>query len=377
MDITKLKQIRKYLHKHPELSHKEVETSKFLREKIQKMSPEFITKQKKGEGFWTRFGNGTKSVAFRTDFDALPIQEINDFEYKSIHEGVGHKCGHDGHATSLLGFADQIKNELKQPVDLIFQAAEETGEGAEAWLQDEAMADFAPKKVFAYHNLPGFPLHSIIVRNNVFSAASVGVTVKLTGKTSHAAHPERGVSPALAVADLIRHIEELPFKYEFKDFTLTTVVHTLLGEIAFGTSPGYGEVRATLRSFDNGDLKKLQKLTKSYVNEISEKYNLKIELSYSEYFPATENDNGCADIVRSAARKLNLEIIEKDEPFRWSEDFAHFTLNFKGALFGIGSGENHPQLHNPDYDFPDEILTTAINMFTEIYNLAGANFYDA
>lgn len=370
MNLIELKQIRQYLHKHPELSHKEKETSDFLRKKLGDLEPAFVVKQKAGEGFWARFGkNEGNSIAFRTDIDALPIQEINKFEYKSVNDGVAHKCGHDGHATSMLGFAANVKDQLQSSIDLVFQAAEETGEGAETWLKDEAMKEFAPNQVFAYHNLPGFPLHSIIVRNDVFTAASVGITIKLYGKTSHAGHPERGISPALAVADLVTYIEGLPQNERFDDFTLTTVVHALLGEIAFGTAPGYAEVRATLRSFSNNDLNKLQKLCELYTAEIQEKYGLKTEVSYSEYFPATENHNQCVDIIRQAAKQLNLQIVEREEPFRWSEDFAHFTLKFNGALFGIGSGENHPQLHNPDYDFPDEILPTAINMFTEIYKI--------
>jgi amidohydrolase len=374
MDLTELKQIRQHLHKHPELSHKEKETSEFLRKKISGMNPDFVVKQKSGEGFWARFGKNEKgSIAFRTDIDALPIHEINEFDYKSVNEGVAHKCGHDGHATSMLGFTHNLQKQLGNPVDLVFQAAEETGEGAEAWLKDVMMRYFNPEKIFAYHNLPGFPLHSIIVRNDVFTAASVGITIKLYGKTSHAGHPERGVSPALAIAKLIEYIEGLPQNESFNDYTLTTVIHSVLGEIAFGTAPGYAEVRATLRSYSNNDLQTLQQLCEEFASKTGEKYGLKTEVSYSEYFPATENNNQCVDIIRQAAKKLNLQIIERTEPFRWSEDFAHFTLKFNGALFGIGSGENHPQLHNPDYDFPDEILPTAINMFTEIYKLACAS----
>ncbi len=372
MELEKLVSIRKYLHQNPELSHQEKNTSDFLKQEVKKTNPGELISQENGYGFLAKYQKEQTRpvIAFRTDMDALPIQEINTFEYKSQKDGVGHKCGHDGHATSMLGFAHEIKNILESPVELIFQGAEETGEGADLWLKDPAMKDFNPDKVFAYHNLPGFPLHSIIVRNNVFSAASVGVTIKLMGKTSHAGHPERGVSPALAVADLIKAIEDLPNTYEYNDFTLTTVIHTLIGEIAFGTTPGYAELRATLRSFDNDDLDALCKYTEQFVQEVNQKYGLKTEVSYQEYFPATENDDESVDIVRAAAKNLELEIIEPDEPFRWSEDFAHFTLKTPGALFGVGSGTDHPALHNPDYDYPDALLSTVINMYKEIYRLS-------
>ncbi len=374
MDLDKLIEIRRYLHQNPELSHHEKETSKFLQKKVGETNPSEIIAQENGHGFLVNYNHETNApiIAFRTDIDALPIQEINDFEYKSKTDGVGHKCGHDGHATSMLAFAHKVKEIQQSPVNLIFQGAEETGEGADIWLKDPAMQDFNPDKVFAFHNLPGFPLSSIIVRNNAFSAASIGVTIKLHGKTSHAGHPERGISPAMAVSDLIRAIEKLPSEHQFNDFTLTTVIHTLIGEIAFGTTPGYGEVRATLRSFDNDDLEKLCAKTEEYVKQAEKKYRLKADVSYQEYFPATENDDECVDIVRKAAKNLGLEVVEKDETFRWSEDFAHFTLKSAGALFGIGSGENHPQLHNPDYDFPEDIIPVAADMFSEIYKLAVA-----
>jgi amidohydrolase len=372
MELNKLIKIRRYLHQHPELSHKEEQTSAYLIEKIAETKPDEVTKQNDGFGFLAQYKhkNTKPIIAFRTDIDALPIEEINTFEHKSRQKGVAHKCGHDGHATSMLGFAYRIKDSQSSPVNLVFQGAEETGMGAEQWLNDKNMKGFSPDKIFAYHNLPGFPLKSIIIRKNVFSAASIGVTVKFYGKTSHAGHPERGVSPALAVAELIQQIENLPKAVTFNNFTLTTVVHTLLGEIAFGTAPGYAEVRATLRSFDNDDLKTMQQKTEDFVSVLAEKYGLKTDVDYCEYFPATENNDECVEIVRQAAQNLNLEIIERDEPFRWSEDFAHFTLKFPGALFGIGSGADHPQLHNPDYDFPDDILSVAIDMYQEIYALA-------
>ena len=372
MDLDNLISIRRHLHQNPELSHKEKNTSTFLQDQIKKTNPQKIITQENGHGFLVQYRNEQNSplIAFRTDIDALPITEVNTFDYKSTIEGVGHKCGHDGHATSMLGFARELNEVLGAPVDLIFQGAEETGEGADLWLKDPAMEGFNPDKVFAHHNLPGFPLHSIILRKNVFSAASVGVTIKLNGKTSHAGHPERGISPSLAVADLITTIEHLPKEENYKDFTLTTVIHALIGEIAFGTTPGYAEVRATLRSFENDDLDTLCKATEKHAKKVEDKYGLKTSVSYQEYFPATENDDNCVDIVEKAAKNLQLEIIKPDEPFRWSEDFAHFTLKTSGALFGVGSGEDHPALHNPDYDYPDELLPTVINMYKEIYRLS-------
>lgn len=372
MNIDELIQIRKYLHQNPELSHHEKETSAFINDEIQKTRPSSIIKQDKGNGLLVNYDRGKtgSKIAFRTDIDALPIQEINAFEYRSLRDGVSHKCGHDGHMASMIGFAHNLHSMQKGAVQLVFQPAEETGEGAAQLLNDPAMTGFDPDMVYAYHNLPGFPIGSIIVGDGVFTAASVGVTIKLHGKTSHAGRPENGISPALAVSDLIRGIEELSKSNDFKDFTLTTVIHAVLGEIAFGTAPGYAEVRATLRSYKNADLDLLKKKTEHLINQVENDYALRTEISYSEYFPATENNQKCVDIIRKAAENIGAEVVEQGLPFRWSEDFAHFTLKSNGAMFGIGSGIDHPQLHNPDYDFPDEIIPIAIDMYKEIYKLS-------
>jgi amidohydrolase len=136
MELNKLIKIRQYLHQHPEVSHKEKQTSAYLIDKIAETRPDEVTKQKDGYGFLVQYKhkNPEPLIAFRTDIDALPIQEINTFDYKSQHNGVAHKCGHDGHATSMLGFAHRIKDSRTSPINLVFQGAEETGTGAEQWL---------------------------------------------------------------------------------------------------------------------------------------------------------------------------------------------------------------------------------------------------
>jgi metal-dependent amidase/aminoacylase/carboxypeptidase family protein len=190
------------------------------------------------------------------------------------------------------------------------------------------------------------------------------MTVKLFGKTSHAANPELGITPSLAVADIIQSLSALSVSKEgFKDFKLITIIHTRIGEIAFGTTPGYAEVRATLRSFRNDDMEVLTKQAVEIVEKASDNYGLTEEISWLEEFPATINSNDCVELLREVADENQFNIVEPQQPFRWSEDFGYFTLKYPGALFGVGSGKNHPSLHNPDYDFPDDIIPTAITMF--------------
>ncbi len=365
--------LRQSIHSEPELAGWEERTAGKIISFISRYSPDEIIKNIGGHGIAFIFnGKGEGPVIlFRSELDALPIREINEFAYKSKYADKGHKCGHDGHMTVLAGFAAKISSgrNFNGKIVLLYQPAEETGEGAEKVLNDHNFSGIKPDYVFAFHNLPGFKLNSVIIKPGSFASASMGMIIKLTGKTSHAAEPENGINPAIAVAEIIRKLTELPQKLkDAQSFTLVTIVHVRIGERAFGTSPGYAELMATLRAYRNDDMELLIAEAEKITFAVASEQRLKAEINYTEEFPATINDAGCIGIVNRSAEKNNYTIIKIDEPFRWSEDFGRFTGKYPGALFGIGSGEDHPQLHNPDYDFPDEIIPAGINMFYSIMN---------
>ncbi|KUG24897.1 putative hydrolase [hydrocarbon metagenome] len=362
--------LRKELHKYPELSGRENNTGERIIKFAEKFNPDEIIKNIGGNGLAVIFkGNQEgKTILIRCELDALPIEEENKFDYKSQNDGVSHKCGHDGHMAIVSGLIPLLsKNKIDQgTVVLLYQPAEETGEGAEKVLHDEKFNKINPDYVFSLHNLPGFEKNKIIIKENEFASASKGLIIKLNGKTSHAAEPEKGITPSLAVSELIQRLVELPQKEKFEEFTLVTIIHAKIGERAFGTTPGYAELMATLRSYKNEDMEKLQKFAENIINEVSTKNNLKYKIEFVEEFPSTVNDKFCVDVVQKSAEENNLQIEEITNPFRWSEDFGHFTQKYKGALFGLGSGVDQPQLHNPDYDFPDEIILTGTKMFYSI-----------
>ncbi len=362
---------RKYLHKYPELSKKEHKTAKKIKEFLLNYQPDEIIEELGGTGIAAIYHGKSpgKTVLLRADIDALPIQEINRFDHKSVNQGVGHKCGHDGHTAVLCGVAMGLfeKRPEKGRVVLLFQPSEETGEGAKMVLEDTKFKIIEPDYVFAFHNLPGFQRSSIVLKEGSFAAASKGMTVKLFGKTSHAANPELGISPSLAVAEIIQGLSNISLSKDgFQDFKLITVIHTRIGEIAFGTTPGYAEVRATLRSFRNDDMELLTRKAIDLVEQKADKYGLSEQMEWQEEFPATVNTKECTELLKDIALENGLNTFEPDDSFRWSEDFGYLTLNYPGALFGVGSGENHPSLHNPDYDFPDEIIPAGVTMFNGI-----------
>lgn len=370
-DLKELLTLRKWLHKNPELSGNEFQTSQKLEEFIQRTQPDKLIPGIGGYGLAAiyHFDDTGPTILVRADMDALPIQEVNTFSHKSQVEGVAHKCGHDGHSTILMGLAMALKSTpfAKGRVVLLFQPEEETGKGAAKVIADEAFKMMLPDYVIALHNLPGFSLGSLVIKEGPFAAASTGMIVKIKGASSHAAHPEQGNSPATMLAKAILELQELPEKKKnkFNDFALLTIIHAKLGDVAFGTNPGDALLMATLRTFTNDDMKQLKKLSEIAIKTLAEDHKLIVDISYTEEFPATVNNHDIVEIISSAAQRTDIPVIVIDEPFRWSEDFGHFTSKYPGALFGIGSGEKSPGLHNNDYDFPDEILSTAVQVFYE------------
>ena len=370
-----LTDFRRELHAHPEIAGQEKSTAGRLKRFISPFRPDSIIENIGGSGiaFIFKGRQAGKKIMFRADLDALPIKEISELEYRSVYSDRAHLCGHDGHMTILAGMARELhKNRpLKGEIILLFQPSEETGEGAAMVLDDQRFTSAVqPDYVFALHNLPGFPAGSVIINNDIFSSASVGLTVCLHGKSSHAAEPAKGNSPVKALSRIIDALHEVQQKKEeFRDFILGTVVHINLGEKRFGTSPEYGEISMTLRAYRDDDMEVLKDKVTDAVKIICREEKIRSDSEWKEEFLSLENAPYPVDIIKKAAGLSGLELIEMDEPFKWSEDFSHFTRSYEGAMFGLGAGREQPALHNPDYDFPDEIIDPGINMFLNICNL--------
>lgn len=363
--------LRHELHKYPEVSNAEHNTSKRILNFIKKYNPDDIIKLgETGIAFVFDGKENGKTTVFRSELDALSINEQTNMKYTSVNKNIAHSCGHDGHMAILAGFAQKIsKNRpTRGKVVLLFQPAEELEQGARDIIENPKFINLKPDYLFALHNVPGFDKHKIILKKGSFASASKGMTITLTGKTAHAAEPDNGISPADAISQIIKELHELRVnKSLFNDFILLTIIHIQLGEISFGTSPGYAELRITLRAFENKDMDLLTTKCEKIIKKISKNEKLSCNISYSEVFPATVNNDICVKLVEESAKQENLDIIYIDKPFKWSEDFGYFTEKYDACYFGLGAGIIQPALHNPEYDFPDDIIETGINLFYTIY----------
>ncbi len=366
--------IRHYLHQHPEISGMEKNTHDFIVKTLKSYNADSIFERVGGYGVIATFKGINKgyNIAFRADIDALPIHETLDVEYKSVNENISHKCGHDGHTAILLRFAEKlsVSHDFCGNIILIFQPEEETGYGAGNIIRSEILTKLSVDYIFGIHNLPGYPENAIVVKNNTFAAASCGMIVDIEGRQTHAAHPEKGINPAVAVAEIIIALDDInkppQSPYNINKFQQATLIYTKIGEIAFGTSAGQAQLMTTLRAFSNANMRQLRKYVINLIEDICKRHSLTLKYSFTDEFNAVENDNSCVDIIRKVASDNNITIIELEEPFRWSEDFSNYLIGIKGAFFGIGSGIDCCELHNPNYDFPDSIIDNTVDFFVKI-----------
>lgn len=357
--------VRHKLHRLAELSGSESRTAGFLADELAACGPDSLVTGLGGHGLAAVF-NGREpgpTVLLRCDIDALPLPEQTGIAHPSDSPEVSHKCGHDGHMTMLLGLARELAE--SRPGNgravLLFQPAEETGAGARRVLDDPAFAPLRPDRVLGIHNLPGHPLGAVVLRKGPFASASRGLTISLSGASSHAAEPQAGRSPALAAATLVQALSSLPqVETGYGTAAKVTIVGIDVGGPAFGTSPGEGRVMATLRAFSDETIDRLAQRCSELVSGISAAHGLAFDLNWTEIFPATINDPHIIDLLALAAKGGGLEVTEPKAPFAWSEDFGHFTAVFPGALVGLGAGTGHPALHHPEYDFPDDLLPVGV-----------------
>lgn len=364
----KLIEARRYLHKFPELSGEEINTSVYIEKYLRGLKTDEIITGIGGKGIAAVFRGKKrgKRILLRCELDALPIQESNIFLHKSKIGEISHMCGHDGHMAILLGVADILsEHKLDEgEVILLFQPAEETGKGALRVIGDPAFIKLVPDYAFALHNIPGYPLNTIIIKDGCFSSASAGMECYFYGKTSHAAEPEKGINPALAVSSIIREFYNLNKNYD--SGTFITVIHVEIGGESYGTSPGKAVLRCTLRSTDNSAMSKLAAEAQNIVSNISLDHKLTNEINIVEEFPALMNDPDSVKIVVDSAKAGGMEVIGMVSPFPWSEDFSHFLKTIPGSFFGLGAGRDHPKLHQPEYDFPNEIIEGGVKIFFNI-----------
>ena len=370
-DLVELTAFRRDLHRHPEVSGEEVETARTINTALQALGPTSIITNLGGHGVAAVFDSGTPgpTVLFRAELDALPIQEISDNPWVSQIPGKGHLCGHDGHMTMLLALGRLLtrRTVASGRVVLMFQPAEEDGSGARAVVADPKFDAIRPDWAFAIHNEPGRPFGHVSTRAGLINCASQGLSITLTGKTAHAATPETGLSPAGAIARLIPALAALGTGGALDDdFRLVTVTHVSIGEPTFGIAPGEGVIYATLRAARDDAMAGMAEAAQQLAKEAANEAGLRVSFDIRDDFAASINDPDAAAIAVAAMDAIGVPNSDTGLPMRASEDFGVFGWGAKAAMLCLGPGEDYAALHNPDFDFPDDLIPIGAAIFDRI-----------
>lgn len=378
-ELIDIKQFRRDLHRNPEVSGEETETALRVRQALLPTKPDRIVSNLGGHGLAAVYDGGVAgpTVMIRAELDGLPIEEISDAAHRSTVAGKGHLCGHDGHMATLIALAKGLgrKRPARGRVVLMFQPSEENGAGAAAVLADPKFAVLMPDLALSLHNFPGVGLGHALLREGPVNCASRGMKIVLKGKTSHASYPEDGIAPTFALARLLGGLTSLGNNAALgPDYTLVTVTHARLGEPAFGISPGQAEIWATLRTLTDERMTALVHGAETLARKQAQAAGLQLEISYEDVFRQCFNSAEAVDALRRALDEEGIAVDNPSDllPMKASEDFGLFRTVAPSAMFFLGAGEDHPRLHNPDYDFPDELISIGSRVFMRaIRNVLG------
>lgn len=348
----KITSLRKALHEIPELSGCEQKTMALLKKFITENTA--LRLVDRGGWFYALHeeDGAEMSIAFRADMDAVPGEDGTAF----------HGCGHDGHSAVLAGLCLLTEGKvLGKNVYFIFQPAEETGRGGREC--SGLLSEKKIKEIYGFHNLPGYPLGTAVLRKGTFACASRGLILSFKGRQSHAAYPEQGINPAWLIGELICRLPGLSQDPEFKGMVLATIVEVKAGDESFGVSPGDGKLALTVRAERLGDLERFQASIVAFAEKKSSEQGMEFQYFLQDQFPDTVNDKNTVELCRKKLENSGITCVEAEEPLRWSEDFGWYLKKAGGMFFGVGSGENCPGLHTPSYEFPDEAVKTALAAF--------------
>jgi amidohydrolase len=367
-DIDRLIAWRHDLHRKPELSGQEAETAQTVQALLVSTGAGSVVTGLGGHGVLGIYQGDEPgpSVMLRAELDALPIQETSDIPHRSARPGKAHLCGHDGHMTILAGVALVLgrRRPRRGRAMLLFQPAEEDGSGARAVLADGRFRELRPDFAFAVHNLPGLALGQVALAEGLVNCASRGLQIRLFGRTAHASTPEQGISPREALIRLLAEITPMGRGGDLNpEFAMVTVTHARLGEPAFGIAPGYAELWLTLRTLSDSKMEDLRLGIEALVRGVAADERLRVEIAERDVFSHCDN---APEAVAHLKRALDAEQIAYSAaglPMRASEDFGVFGQTSKSAMFFLGAGRDRAGLHDPDYDFPDELIAIGTRIF--------------
>ena len=368
-----LREWRQDIHSHPELGFQEERTAALVAERLASFGCEVHTSIG-GTGVvgTLEAGQGSGSIGLRADMDALPIQEANTFEHRSIHDGRMHACGHDGHTTMLLGAAQYLAETkaFNGRAHFIFQPAEEGLGGAKAMVDDGLFTRFPMDSIFGMHNEPGLEVGRFSIRPGPMMAGGGFFDVTLTGRGAHGAEPQSSADPIVAAAQIGSALQSVVARNVDPQDTAVLSVTRLLAGDAYNVIPDGAIVGGTVRAFQPATLEYLDKRISEITHHIAQGLGVTADYSFRLIFPPLVNEEDATRFAGDVAADIVSEAnLDRNGPgIMASEDFSYMLNECPGAYIHIGnSGEvGSCEVHNPGYDFNDEIIPLGATFFARL-----------
>ncbi len=365
--------VRRDIHAHPELCFEEVRTADVVAQKLTewgipihrglgKTGVVGIVKGRDG-------GASGRAIGLRADMDALPMQEFNTFAHASKHQGKMHACGHDGHVAMLLAAAQHFAKHrnFDGTVYLIFQPAEEGGGGARVMIEDGLFEQFPMEAVYGMHNWPGMPVGTFAVSPGPVMASTSEFKITLRGKGGHAALPHTGIDPVPIACQMVQTFQTIISRNKKPvDAGVISVTMIHAGE-ATNVVPDSVELQGTVRTFTVEVLDMIEKRMRQVAEHTCAAHDATCEFEFVRNYPPTVNSPAEAEFARKVmAGIVGEEHVLAQEPTMGAEDFAYmlqakpgaycFIANGDGAHREMGHGGGPCMLHNPSYDFNDDLI---------------------
>lgn len=365
--------VRRDIHAHPELCFEEVRTADVVAQKLTewgipihrglgKTGVVGIVKGRDG-------GASGRAIGLRADMDALPMQEFNTFAHASVHKGKMHACGHDGHVAMLLAAAQHFAKHrnFDGTVYLIFQPAEEGGGGARVMIEDGLFEQFPMQAVYGMHNWPGMPVGTFAVSPGPVMASTSEFKITLRGKGGHAALPHTGIDPVPIACGMVQTFQTIISRNKKPvDAGVISVTMIHAGE-ATNVVPDSVELQGTVRTFTVEVLDLIEKRMRQIAEHTCAAHDATCEFEFVRNYPPTINSPAEAEFARKVmATIVGEERVLAQEPTMGAEDFAYmlqakpgaycFIANGDGAHREMGHGGGPCMLHNPSYDFNDDLI---------------------
>lgn len=362
---------RQHLHQHPEFGFEEHETARFVVERLREFGVEDIETGVGGTGVVAtlRRGSGSRTIALRADMDCLQIEESTQLAYASTHLGLMHACGHDGHTTILLGTAAVLVREggFDGAVRLVFQPAEEWGQGMKAMIRDGLGSRLFFDEIYGLHNKPGLPVGAFEIRPGAFMGAEDGFRITVRGQGGHASRPQDCQDAIVCASAIVVALQTIVSRAVDPAELAVVSVTSIRGDNVKNAIASEAQIAGDCRHFDSAVSRRIESTMRRIVEGVASAHGCTAALHYERVFvPLVNHAEATAHSLAAAVSVFGAQNVNGDAArMGASEDFAQALSIAPGAFGNIGNGDS-ALLHNAAFDFNDEALVPGVQWFLEV-----------